>query len=574
LKLKKLQHYSGVRPPLVLIILDGVGNFLGAPDGYPYNAVWKAETPHLDRLAATEKIVTRLMTHGRSVGLPSDKDMGNSEVGHNAIGAGRIVDQGSKLVNKALKGPLFTGKTWREQIDFIKKHGGALHLIGLVSDGNVHSHIDQLTALIDGAEKEGLRRLFIHGLLDGRDVEKRSAERYFAELDTFLKQKRAEGLDYFIASGGGRMVVTMDRYEADWRIVERGWNAHVRGRAEGPLYPDAVTAILTLREKTDLDDQFMPAWVIHSPDDKDRPMATIDDGDGVIFFNFRGDRAIEMSRAFEDDDFDYFPRGKRPEVYYAGMTQYDGDRLIPKKFLVAPPAIDRTVSEYMAHNGIRQFAISETQKFGHVTYFWNGNNSGRFMRRGGEILRTAENDPGDEALEQHVEIPSDLIPTFSDAPAMKAAEIADRVITEIETQAWDFLRINFANGDMVGHTGDFDATVTAVETADRALGKIIQAVDRCGGTLIVTADHGNADQMVIWDGARRQIKKEKDGTPLVCVSHTLNSVFFIVHGPDTARYQLNLYEDRPGLANIAATLLNLLGFEKPAHYFPPIITIK
>ncbi len=572
-RLERLARFPGVKRPLVLVVMDGVGNFLGDPEGYQYNALYKADTPNLDRLASFEKIVTRLAAHGTAVGLPTDEDQGNSEVGHNALGAGYVVSQGAKLVNDAIEGPLFESSTWRELISYIKERSGSLHLIGLVSDGNVHSHIKHLFALIDGAQRDGVTRLFVHGLLDGRDVDKRSAQRYFGELEEFLEKKRNEGLHYCIASGGGRMVVTMDRYEADWSIVERGWRAHVEGTSDAPYFPDALTAILSLRKETDLDDQYLPAFVIHAPDDPQKPIGRILDGDGVVFFNFRGDRALEISRAFDEKKFHKFEKRENPEVFYAGMLEYDGDAKIPRRYLIAPPVLEKTLGDYLAANGIRQFAMSETQKFGHITYFWNGNNSGVYVRRHGIVQRVQEILEQDDVLEVQEEIPSDIVKTFADAPEMKAPQIAARAAEVIRAGGFDFIRLNFANGDMVGHTGDLGATIVGIETVDRGLGLIIDAVDEVGGTLIVTADHGNAEQMVGWDSKKGDIKRTDEG-PVVQVSHTLNSVPFIIHGPDTARFRLNLFSPSPGLGNVAATVLNLLGFEKPAQLLAPIITVE
>ncbi len=565
--------YPGVTGPLVLVILDGVGSFLGTRDGYEFNAVWNANTPVLDRLAAEEKIVTHLAAHGTAVGMPSDADQGNSEVGHNALGAGRVVAQGAKLVNMAVQGPLFEGKVWQSIVERTTSRGSALHLIGLVSDGNVHSHIRHPESLIEHAAKGGIQTLYVHGLADGRDVDKRSAENYFERLEKALKDQRDQGLRYHTASGGGRMRVTMDRYEADWSVVERGWNAHVHGRCEEGLFSSAVEAVLALRKKHDLDDQNLPAWVIEDPENPGEPVGAMQDGDAVVFFNFRGDRAVEISRAFEAEDFSHFERGPRPDVLYAGMTQYDGDAGIPRTFLVEPPAIDRTLSEYLAHNRVVQFAASETQKFGHVTYFWHGNNSGTYVDRAGEIVRTQEPRDDDEILETQVKLPSDRVDSFAEAPEMKAAEVARATVEAIRGGRHGFIRVNFANGDMVGHTGDLPATVTAVEAVDQGLGEILSAVDAAGGTLIVTADHGNAEQMVKWDREKRRIKEE-DGIPVVLVSHTLNPVPLIIHGPDTHRYSLNLHTERLGLGNMAATVLNLLGFEAPADYLPPIIRVK
>jgi 2,3-bisphosphoglycerate-independent phosphoglycerate mutase len=369
------------------------------------------------------------------------------------------------------------------------------------------------------------------------------------------------------------MRVTMDRYEADWSIVERGWRAHVEGVSEAPYFPDAVTAILSLRKETDLDDQNLPAFVIQAPGDPSQPIGPMKDGDGVIFFNFRGDRALEISRAFDEEKFDKFEKHSDPEVFYAGMLEYDGDAGIPKRYLIAPPVLEKTLGDYLAANEIRQFAMSETQKFGHITYFWNGNNSGVYVRREGRITRVQKILPEDDVLEIQEEIPSDIVESFADAPEMKAPQIARRAAEAIREQRFDFIRLNFANGDMVGHTGDMAATIVGLEAVDRGLGKILEAVDEVGGTLMVTADHGNAEQMVGWNEMEHHIKETGEG-PVVQVSHSLNSVPFIVHGPDTADFRLNLFCENPGLGNVAATILNLLGFKKPGHFLPPIIRVE
>ncbi|MBI4701930.1 MAG: 2,3-bisphosphoglycerate-independent phosphoglycerate mutase, partial [Deltaproteobacteria bacterium] len=371
LLLRPHPRFSPRSGPVMLCIMDGVG--LGPRD--EGNAVHLARKPTLDALLETCP-ATVLRAHGTAVGLPSDEDMGNSEVGHNALGAGRVFDQGSKLVGKAIaSGGIFRGEVWRAIVERVAGRGTALHFIGLLSDGNVHSHIDQLFALIRRAAAEGIEHCFVHPLLDGRDVPKTSALEYIEPLEALLAEISAQpGRCFRIASGGGRMLVTMDRYNANWSVVERGYNAHVHGR--GRRFRSAREAIETYRaEQPGLDDQNQPEFVIV---EDGRPVGPIRDGDAVVFFNFRGDRAIELSRAFDEEDFAEFDRGTRPDVLYAGMMQYDGDLEIPKRYLVEPPAIERTVGEYLARSGVPQFATSETQKYGHVTYFWNGNRGGKF----------------------------------------------------------------------------------------------------------------------------------------------------------------------------------------------------
>ncbi len=550
LVLKKRDRFGNLGRPLLLVIMDGVG--LGRTE--KGNAVVQAYTPVLDRFVRTCPSQV-LKAHGTAVGLPSDKDMGNSEVGHNALGAGRIFDQGAKLVNKAIEtGRLFQGAVWKELVSRVKEKGSVLHFIGLLSDGNVHSHIDHLIALLQEASREGVKRVRVHILLDGRDVPETSSPIYVKRLEEVLAAINSKGdFDYRIASGGGRMVTTMDRYEADWSIVERGWKTHVLG--EGRKFSSALEAIETLRKETGANDQFLPPFVIADKDGK--PVGPIRDGDSVIFFNFRGDRAIEISRAFEEEDFPFFDRGPKPDVLYAGMMQYDGDKKIPKRFLVSPPVIEKTLGEYMAHSGLTQLACAETQKFGHVTYFWNGNRTGKFS----------------EELETYVEVPSDQVP-FQERPWMKAAQVVDVVLEETKKKNYDFLRINFANGDMVGHTGDFAAAVTAVSTVDLCLGRLLPWVEDKKAILLVTADHGNADQMFQVDpktGA--YVLDPKTGAPAPLTSHTLNPVRFLLYDPLGGEKNYKMREDIPvpGLANVAATVLDLMGWAPPEEFEPSLL---
>lgn len=535
--------------PLTIVIMDGIGY----SEHTAGNAVAAAHTPNLDRLLAASPH-RLLAAHGTAVGLPSDSDMGNSEVGHNAIGAGRVYAQGAQLVSEAIRsGGLYQGGGWRKLIGNCLQHDGTLHFIGLFSDGNVHSHIDHLKALLQrAASDEGIGRARIHILLDGRDVGETSALEYILPFETFLAELRQRhGVDFCIASGGGRMAITMDRYEANWDMVAKGWKTHVAG--DGRLFASAEQAVKTYREeRPGVIDQDLPPFVIG---DADGPVGRIGDGDSVIFFNFRGDRAIEISKAFEQDEFSPFLRSPRPRVAYAGMMEYDGDLHIPNTYLVEPPHIENTMGELLCKQGVRQLAISETQKFGHVTYFWNGNRSGKF----------------DEALEQYVEIPSDIVP-FEQRPWMKAAEITDRVVAEIETGGFDLIRLNFANGDMVGHTGVYDAAQIAVEAVDLCLGRIVRAVRQANGVLLVTADHGNADEMFELNKKTGAVKTSSDGSPKAKTAHTLNPVWCIIHDPaGTAGIQFNQAVSAPSLTNIAATCFQLLGLRPPDFYDPPLL---
>lgn len=536
--LRDLNWFRGRRGPLLLIIMDGVG--MGEKGDK--NAFFTARTPNLDGLFKGP-FFTELQAHGTAVGLPTDDDMGNSEVGHNALGAGRVFAQGALLVNEALEtGRIFQGPVWSEIADRARS-GGTLHFIGLLSDGNVHSHIEHLFRLLDRCAGSGFPRVRVHALLDGRDVGERSALDYIIPTEQRLKGLSQEnGLDYAIASGGGRMKVTMDRYYSDWSIVQRGWNAHVRGK--GRHFISAEKAISTYYEEDpQITDQYLDAFVV--VDENGRPTGPIKDGDAVVLFNFRGDRAIEISEAFTREDFSAFDRGPLPNVVFAGMMQYDGDTGLPPKFLVEPPLIQGTVSEYLCAAGVTMFAISETQKYGHVTYFWNGNRSGYI----------------DQSLETYVEIPSDRI-QFDKKPRMKAGEITESTISMLRRGAFRFGRLNFANGDMVGHTGVMEAAVTAAETVDTCVGELMSVIDELKGIAVVTSDHGNLDEMFTLNREGKRVPK---------TAHTLNPVPFAIYDPGYGgEYEMARLE-RQGLSNVAATLLNLLGFEKPEEYDPSLI---
>ncbi len=549
--LRRSTQFPGMPGPVVVCVMDGVG--IGRKD--ESDAVWLARTPTLDRLAR-EVPSGRLVAHGRAVGMPSDDDMGNSEVGHNAIGAGRIFDQGAKLVARAIAdGSLFEGekaKTWQALSERVRARGATLHLLGLLSDGNVHSHIDHLFACLRRCDHESIERVRVHVLLDGRDVGETSALDYVDALEELLETISGKPRrDYKIASGGGRMTTTMDRYGADWALVERGWQTHVRGNARG--FPSCRRAVETFRgEQLGIGDQQLPQFVVVDRDGG--PVGVMRDGDAVILFNFRGDRAVEISEAFEADSFSHFDRGPRLDLLFAGMMEYDGDLKRPAHYLVTPPAIDRTLGEYLARAGLPQLAISETQKYGHVTYFWNGNRSGHF----------------DEAVETYVEIPSDVKP-FEERPWMKAAEITDRLISELASGRYRHARVNYANGDMVGHTGHHEAAVLSVAAVDLQLARLLPVIASLQGALIVTADHGNADCMFELD--------PKSGMPVPAArggfkpktSHTLNPVPFHIFAPG-AKLALDARVAKPGLANLASTVLYLMGYEAPADFLPGLVT--
>ncbi len=545
--LEKSTVFEKVQGPVVTIVMDGVG----LASDTDANAVAKAKTPTLDRLFANYPWV-KLQAHGKAVGLPSDDDMGNSEVGHNALGSGQVFAQGALLVSNSIEsGKMFTSQTWQTLVGNAKDKNTTLHFIGLFSDGNVHSHIDHLIAMVKEAKAEGVKTVRIHTLLDGRDVGETSALDYIDPFEALLTSLNDDGFDARIASGGGRMKITMDRYEADWAMVERGWYTHVLG--EGRQFASAHEAIETLRQETGAIDQDLAPFVIG---ENNQPIGTINDGDSVIFYNFRGDRAIEISKAFDDKEFDKFDRVRYPDVVYAGMLEYDGDAHIPSRYLVNPPEITNTMGEYLADTGIHQCAISETQKYGHVTYFWNGNRSGKFS----------------EELEDYFEIRSDVVP-FEQRPWMKCAEITDKLIDMIRSGKYDYLRVNFPNGDMVGHTGNFLATVVSLEALDLQLARILAVIDEVKGVALITADHGNSDEMYETD-KKGNVKTNKDGSFKAKTSHTLNPVPCIFYD--------NFYKDSYevvnkegyGLANLAATTVNLLGYTAPSMWKESIIIKK
>jgi 2,3-bisphosphoglycerate-independent phosphoglycerate mutase len=565
--LKRNSAWKGRRGPLVLAIMDGVGYGQYAEgDAVADSKMWafraiEAASPH-----------ARLKAHGKAVGLPSDEDMGNSEVGHNAIGCGRVYAQGAKLVFASIEtGAMFEGATWKKLVANAKTSsgtspagGGTIHFIGLFSDGNVHSHIDHLKAMLARCASEGVARARVHVLLDGRDVGEQSALEYVEPFEAFLASLNAKGVDYRIASGGGRQYITMDRYGANWDQVRRGWECHVLGR--GRQFASAKEAILAYRtEQPNVIDQDLREFVVVEGEPgapTAKPVGTIEDGDSVVYFNFRGDRALEISAAFERDDFDKFDRVRRPRVEYAGMMEYDGDAHVPAQYIVEPPSIDRTVGEYLVATKVRLLAISETQKYGHVTYFFNGNRQGKFS----------------EEYEDFVEVPSDRVP-FEQRPWMKCAEIADKVIEAIESGKYAFIRLNFPNGDMVGHTGVYQAVVAGIEGMDLQIGRLRAAVEKAGGIIVLTADHGNSDDMYEHDKKTGAVLRKPDGTPRAKTSHSLNPVPCVVYDPEAKGEYENALRDSVGgvtlgISSLAATCIALLGYLPPEGYDPSVLVMK
>ena len=546
-KLEK-NAFAGVQGPVLTIVMDGVGL---TADGET-NAVSRAYMPNLKRVMASYPTV-KLKAHGTAVGLPSDDDMGNSEVGHNALGSGQVFAQGAKLVSQSIEsGKMFASAAWQEITSNVKD-GGTLHFLGLFSDGNVHSHIDHLKAMLIRAKEDGVAKVRVHILLDGRDVGETSALDYVEPFEAFIASMRDDSFDIKIASGGGRMQITMDRYEANWAMVELGWKTHVLG--EGRQFASAKEAIETYRAETKAIDQDLPPFVIA---ENGQPVGTVEDGDSVVFFNFRGDRALEISKTFEAGaDFDKFDRVRAPKVAYAGMLEYDGDLHIPSRYLVNPPEITNTMGEYLADTGVAQYAISETQKYGHVTYFWNGNKSGKFS----------------EELETYVEIPSDIVP-FEQRPWMQCALITDALIDALKSGKYPCLRVNFPNGDMVGHTGSLAATICSLEALDLQLGRILSVVDELHGVALITADHGNADEMAELDKKTGAPKLNKDGSYKAKTSHTLNPVPLVIYDNFYAdSYTVKEDKGTFGLSNVAATAENLLGYAAPEMWDESVIEL-
>lgn len=496
-----------MKKPLALIILDGFGynsNNYG-------NAIEAANKPNIEKLFS-QNPHTLIGASGMDVGLP-DGQMGNSEVGHTNIGAGRVVYQELTRITKAIKdGDFFENSALKAAMENCKQSGGALHLMGLMSDGGVHSHNTHLYGLLEMAKKYGITKVYVHCFMDGRDVPPTSGRDYIAELEEKMNEL-----------GVGQVATVMGRYYAmdrdnRWERVEKAYAAMVYG--EGNFNPSAVDAM----EKSygaEVTDEFVIPTVCL----KD---AQIKSGDSVICFNFRPDRAREITRTLVDDDFKGFERkGGRQKVFYVCMTQYD---VTMPNVQVAfhPQVLNNTFGEYISNHGLTQLRIAETEKYAHVTFFFNG---------GVEAPYKGE----DRAL-----IPSPKVATYDLKPEMSAYEVADEAVKRIDSGKYDVIILNFANCDMVGHTGVFDAAKAAVEAVDTCLGKVIDAILSHGGVALVTADHGNADQMY-----------EPDGSPFT--AHTTNPVPFMVVGKECS------LREGGKLADIAPTMLKILGLEQPGE---------
>lgn len=531
-------NYNG---PVVLAILDGVGlkrDIMG-------NAVKQAHTEFLNYAVGNYK-TTGLNASGEAVGIMPGS-MGNSEVGHNAIGSGQIIKQDIAQINEAFNnGDIWKSEAWQEVVKRTKERNSTLHFAGIFSDGNVHSSIYHLERMIDQAHSEGIEHIRIHLVLDGRDTPPQSALQYVAELEAFIASF-PDHPDYRIASGGGRMVYVADRYESDWNVVKAGWDAIVCGEAFH-RFPSATSAINTFREKDpSLQDQYIPPFVVV---ENGRPVGRVQDGDTFIYYDFRADRAVEFAMAMTYNDFPHFDRAyydkdgtlyhNKPDVYFVGMTEYNSDTHVPEHRLVEPVVINNTLNSFLGSRGIRQLAVSETVKFGHITYYFNGNSYKKAIG------------------EDHIEIPSDTQP-FDTRPWMKSAEITDAVIENLDK--YKFIRLNFPGGDMVGHFAELEPTIVAMEAIDIQLARIAKEVDRLGGVLIITADHGNAEELTDNEGRAK-------------TAHTTNPVPFVIYDNTDNRdkYDFTKLEDA-GISNIAATIATFLGqSDYPDTWRPSLIS--
>ena len=502
------------KPRAALIILDGWGI---APDDEG-NAVTRAETPFMDSLFA-RYAHTKLRCSGEAVGLPAGQ-MGNSEVGHLNLGAGRVVYQDITRINLAIKdGSFAKNPQIAEAMERVKAAGGTLHFIGLMSDGGVHSLMTHLFALIEAGDHHGVPAMAVHALLDGRDTPPDSGAGYLDEFQAFLRNHPAAQ----VATVGGRYW-GMDR-DKRWDRVEKAYAAMVRGI--GPTGDDPAAYVRQCYERKEYDEFVAPAVMV---DEAGEPRARIKDGDVVIFFNFRADRARELTWAFNSPDFDGFDVSDRPKLsYYLCMTQYDENLDVPAAF--PPQEVSNTLAEVISKAGLAQLHIAETEKYAHVTFFLNGGEEKPW--------------PGeDRAL-----IPSPKeVATYDQKPSMSAVEVTDEVLERIASAQYDFIVMNYANGDMVGHTGVFAAAKEAMETLDKCLARLIPALLRAGASVLLTADHGNAEQMI--DPAT--------GGPYT--AHTVNNPVPLILIDDGRRTA----ELRPGaLCDVAPTVLKLMEIEPP-----------
>ncbi|WP_324732096.1 2,3-bisphosphoglycerate-independent phosphoglycerate mutase [Pseudomonas paeninsulae] len=498
---------SATPKPLVLIILDGFGH----SDSTEYNAIHAANTPVYDHLRATQPH-SLISGSGMDVGLP-DGQMGNSEVGHMNLGAGRVVYQDFTRVTKSIRdGEFFNNPAITRAVDQAVGTGKAVHILGLLSDGGVHSHQDHLVAMAELAAQRGAEKIYLHAFLDGRDTPPRSAQASIELLDTA-----------FAKLGKGRIASLVGRYFAmdrdnRWDRVEQAYNLIVNG--QGQFNAASAAEGLQAAYARGENDEFVKATTLGEP-------VKIEDGDAVVFMNFRADRARELTRAFVEPDFQDFPRARRPQLAdFVMLTQYAANIPAPSAF--APASLSNVLGEYLAKNGKTQLRIAETEKYAHVTFFFSGGREEPFEG------------------EERILIPSPQVATYDLQPEMNAPQVTDRIVEAIEQQRYDVIIVNYANGDMVGHTGVFDAAVKAVECLDSCVGRIVAALGKVDGEALITADHGNVEQM------------EDACTGQAHTAHTCEPVPFIYVG----KRQLRMREDGV-LADVAPTMLTLMDLPIP-----------
>lgn len=509
------------KQPVALIILDG----FGLREETFGNAVAQAKKPNFDRYWNEFPHAT-LTACGEAVGLPEGQ-MGNSEVGHLNIGAGRIVYQSLMRVNIAIReGEFERNETFLAAMDHVKKHGTNLHIFGLLSDGGVHSHINHLFALLKLAAKEGVKNVYIHGFLDGRDVGPQTAKTYIQQLNEQIEQIGVGE----IATLSGRYY-SMDR-DKRWERVEKAYRAMVYG--EGPAYRDALACVDDSYANGIYDEFVLPSVIVR---EDGTPVATIQDNDAVIFYNFRPDRAIQISNTFTNDDFRSFDRGpKHPKnLFFVCLTHFS--ETVKGYVAFKPTNLDNTLGEVLSQNGLKQLRIAETEKYPHVTFFMSGGREEKF--------------PGEE----RILIDSPKVATYDLKPEMSAYEVTDALLKEIEADKFDAIILNYANPDMVGHSGMLEPTIKAVEAVDECLGKVVDAILAKGGIAIITADHGNADEVT-----------NPDGSPNT--AHTTNPVPVIV-----TKKGITLRQDGI-LGDLAPTMLDLLGLQQPKEMTGKTLIVK
>ena len=500
------------KAPVALIILDG----FALRDETKGNAVAHAKKPNFDRYWNKYPHAT-LRADGEFVGLPEGQ-MGNSEVGHMNIGAGRIVYQSLTRVNVAIReGEFDKNETFLNAMDHVKKNGTNLHLFGLLSDGGVHSHIEHMYALLKLAAKEGVKNVYVHGFLDGRDVGPQTAEKYIKATEEVIKEA---GVGEFATISG--RYYSMDR-DNRWERVEKCYRAMVYG--EGPTYTNPMDCVED-NYKNGVFDEFVLPSVMTKEDGS--PVATIQDNDAVIFYNFRPDRAIQISNVFTNEDFRGFDRGEKApkNLHFVCFTHFS--ETVKGYVAFKPTNLDNTLGEVLSQNNLKQLRIAETEKYPHVTFFMSGGREAEF--------------PGEE----RILIASPKVATYDLKPEMSAPEVTEALLKEIEADKFDAIILNYANPDMVGHSGMLEPTVKAIETVDEGLGKVVDAIIAKGGYAIITADHGNSDEVITLEG-----------NPMT--AHTTNPVPVIV-----TKEGVTLRGDGK-LADLAPTMLDLLNVEKPVE---------